>query len=347
MSRALLMLLVLLALVAPAGAQEIGGPQAAAIQKLVLGRYPQPGPGCAVAVVKGGRIVHLKGYGLADVRAGKPLTPDSVFDLASVSKQFTAACILLLADRGRLKVDDDVRRYLPELQAGKNVLRIANLLGMTSGLPEYETDEAGATPESVLEEVADQRRRFAPGARYVYTNTNYALLTLVLQRVTGTTQRQFLRQNLFDPLGMKSSDFLERDDYRAPGQVRGYAKAESGRAELSEHPVTGLGDGNVLSTARDMATWLLALRKQAILKKSTWQRAWTSGKLSGGEETGYGFGFEVQDKPRCVYHSGSWYGTATYMAWYPEEDYGVVVLSNLEDSPVDELADGMDALYLR
>lgn len=337
-------LLVLLALVGPAAARS----PSAEIDRLVLEHYPQPGPGCAVAVVSGGKVVHLKGYGLADVRNKKPLTADSIFDLASVSKQFTATCIMLLADRGKLRLEDDVRRFLPELKERQTPIRIANLLGMTSGLPEYDLDDQDATPAQLLAQYGSQRMRFAPGRKYEYLNTNYALLTVILQRISGESQRAFLRREVFGPLGMKSSDFLEDDGYRAPGQVRGYAMNEdTGRPNLSEFPVAGWGDGNVLSSARDMATWLLALRRLALLRKATWIRAWTSGKLTDGSETGYGFGFEVQDDPACVYHSGSWYGTSTYMAWYPEADYGVVVLSNLEDSPVDTVADGIDQIFAR
>lgn len=334
-------LLVLLTLVGPAAAQGPGP----AIDAIVLEHYPQPGPGCAVAVVKDGRIVHLKGYGLADVRNRKAITPDSVFDLASCSKQFTATCIMLLADRGKLRLDDDARRFLPVLKERKSPIRITNLLGMTSGLPEYEVDTPGTTPEDVLTQVADERLKFAAGKKYEYTNTNYALLTLMVERITGLSQRQFLRQNVFVPLGMKASDFLEQDSYRAPGQVRGYAMGDKGRAVLSENPVTGLGDGNVVSSARDMATWLLALRKRALLKPGTWKRAWTEGTLADGSATGYGFGWEISRKPLCVYHSGSWYGTATYMEWYPDEDYGIVVLSNLEDSGVTDVAEAVGELF--
>lgn len=336
-------LLVLLTLTGPAAARSLG----AEIDAVVLEQYPQPGPGCAVAVVKDGKIAHLKGYGLADVRSRKPITPDSVFDLASCSKQFTATCVLLLADRGKLRLDDDARRFLPELKERPSPVRVANLLGMTSGLPEYEVDTPGTSPEDVLRQVADERLKFGAGKKYEYVNTNYALLTLMVERLTGMSQRQFLRQEVFGPLGMKASDFLEEDGYRAPGQVRGYALNDKGRAVLSENPVTGLGDGNVVSSARDMATWLLALRKQALLKPGTWKRAWTEGTLADGKRTGYGFGWEISRNPLCVSHSGSWYGTATYMEWYPEEDFGIVVLSNLEDSGVTDVAEGVGALFRR
>lgn len=318
---------------------EIKGEYSQEIDAIVANHLDGEGPGAAVAITYYGELIHLKGYGYADLAAEVPLSGRSVFDLASVSKQFTAACVLLLEEQGRLEFKDSVRKWLPELQ---HPIPIANLLGMTSGLPDYTYGE-GVRPKDVLAEVGELPLNFPTGEQYEYINTNYALLTLLIERVSGMSQREFLKKNIFRPLGMLQSDFLETDAY-PKSCVRGY---KNSAGELDEWPLGGLGDGNVLSSASDLALWLAAMRDHKCLSKESWKRAHRSGKLTSGQSSGYGFGWQIsQDDNRCIWHGGSWYGSLTRLSWYPDTDYGMAVLCNFSEGPLEPLCDELDAYML-
>ncbi|MGH9675832.1 MAG: serine hydrolase domain-containing protein, partial [Candidatus Acidiferrum sp.] len=189
----------------------------------VFADFTKPGsPGCAVAVYRNGRIIHERGYGLANIEEDVPITPQTVFDIGSTSKQFTAASILLLEKQGKLSVNDDVRKYIPELPDYRHKITILQLLNHTSGLRDYLTlmDLAGinmdsvTTDEDALQLITRQKAlNFEPGSDWLYSNTGFFLLSIVVNRVSGKTLREFAAENIFNPLGMSHTQY--RDEHTA------------------------------------------------------------------------------------------------------------------------------------
>ncbi|MBV9957102.1 MAG: serine hydrolase [Acidobacteria bacterium] len=309
-------------------------------------------PGAAVLVLRDGRVLLAKGYGLADIESKEAITTRTVFDLASVSKQFTAMSIMLLAGRGRLSLDDALSKYFPELPAYARGVTIRNLLNHTSGVPDYprlfimsgrikptwQKDwgdwEAGAfqpTNADVLALLAAQQSPdFAAGERWAYSNSNYVLLALLVERVSGKSFPQFLKENIFQPLGMKSS-FVAGGAQLTPKRATRYDRTAAGYKAIRATPFDLIyGDGNVHASVEDLAKWDQALYTERLVKAALLRQAFASGSLKGGARTGYGFGW-VLDKYfglEMLYHEGGGTGFNSFIMRLPTERFTVIVLSN-------------------
>lgn len=307
-------------------------------------RHWKSGPGGAVGVVRGGKLIFQRGYGLSDLKRHQANTPLSNYDLASVSKQFTATCVLILAQEGKLRLSDPLGKFVPKLPSYAARVPLRNLLNMTSGLPEYDDSQA----LDIQATLQGSQPSFAVGQRYEYLNFNYALLTRVVERSSGQPLGQFLSARILGPLHMSRSTFLQRPGQVVQGRATGYAHGDRGW-EISRNDVPGIGDGNLFSNVQDLSRWAADWLAGSSLLRSDWvERAWTSGKTSDGEETGYGFGFEIDRHigQRRISHNGSWMGTSTYISLYPKADLGVIVLSNREDEDVYSLGESLEDLYL-
>ena len=331
------------------------------IRALVLENIDIDGPGIAVLVSQDGVPLHLAGYGLSDTDSSKPITPDSVFDLASISKQFTGAAIMSLAETGKVEPRRAVSDYLPEYRVASKgrAVTLVDLLHHVSGLADYTSDDwdgndeefAQLTPKSHLHWLNGIKPRRAPGVSYEYNNSEYALLALVVERVSGVTFAQYLRENLFLPAGMTQTVVLDGST-RLPAQaVKGYAKDNTGHLEASSQPTIMTGDGNVYTSLRDLARWDAALRNSTVISKKWQDRAWKNGHLDNGkpikndEGDGYGYGWVVEKTRHVVSHSGSWNGTSTFLLMNLENGLTVAILSNDENAEVEDLADEIAALF--
>lgn len=298
------------------------------------------GPGVGVLVLRNGQVLYRKGLGQANLEHRIPVTAKTVFDLASCSKAFTAMAIMILADRGRLAFDDDVRRFLPKLpeyHRGRPV-RIDDLLHHTSGIRDYlgllekvKGDPGRIKNKDVLKLLAKQKLEFPTGTRFSYSNSNYCLLALIIERVSGLSYGQFLRREIFEPLGMKSSHVYEDTRQVVANRAYGYGKSDNGYSWSHSDLVT-TGDGGVMATMDDLAIWDRALREARLVKPEIVQRAFTPGKLDSGEEQDYGFGWALTrgEGKRIASHSGGWYGTSTYVERGLDDAVTVIVLSNDE-----------------
>jgi CubicO group peptidase (beta-lactamase class C family) len=350
----------------------------AAIDDLVRKNcFTDEGPGLAVLVRQPGRLVVSKGYGLADLDRQTPVTPRTLFELASVSKTFTATAVLILHDRGKLLVEDDVRRYLPELPEYRKdrPVRISDLLQHTSGLPDYmEFEDVPArhkdywVNEDYAGEFARQRRkfplRFPTGQRYEYNNTNFMLLALVVQRVSGQSFGTFLHDEVLVPAGMKDSFVYEGPDavprHPAPGCVNavGYEKAKKkGRWEAAwgtpparHEQLLTVGDGAVWTNLEDMARWDAAVREGKLLRPETMKLALTPSKTRDGKTNDYGFGWALYfDGGKLIGygHDGSWGGFHTSYYRYLAADRTTVLLSNRGDFDPDKFWYALDDVVAR
>jgi len=302
-----------------------------------------------VLVARNG-VVELEAfYGLADVESRRPIDARSVFDLASVSKQFTAAATLLLIEEKTLALDMPVAEVLPgyRVKAKGREVTVGDLIHHTSGLRDYSSDDWDGSDEEFrlltndghLRWLNRTRPRRAPGVKWEYNNSNYALLASVIEQVSGMRFAQFLRTRLFVPAGMNATVVHDRIDLHEtlPNLVTGYDGADE-----SSLWTRITGDGNVLTTIGDLARWDRRLR---TLPK----RAWKTGRLDNGkplDADGYGYGFGWYLDDGSAFHSGSWNGTATYISRSLENGgVTVIVLSNDESADVASIATEIEAMF--
>ena len=338
-------------------------PQAFAgkIRALVEESFDADGPGVAILVSRNGEPLHLSGFGMADVKAGKPITPDSVFDLASVSKQFTGAAILSLAEKGQLDLDAPVSTYLTDYSVpvkGRPVT-VSDLLHHVSGLADYCSDDWTGTDEEFaelttgghLEWLNTTQPRRAPGMKFEYNNSGYATLSLIVGRVSGQTFATCLKKYLFQPAGMHLTVISDGTGELPDETVKGYLTTDKGKIRPSSSPTVITGDGNIYTSIRELAKWDAAIRRFEVLNKDSQTRAWSNGTLNKGrpivddEGDGYGRGWSIDQSRPLVSHTGSWDGTSTCMLMDLENGLTVVVLSNDENADTFSLGESILAIF--
>jgi CubicO group peptidase (beta-lactamase class C family) len=302
------------------------------------------GPGCAVAVARNNQLVHQNGFGMANLETGTPITPASVFHLASVSKQFTAAAILMLAREGKLSLDDDIGKHLPELPDYGHRITIRHLLNHTSGLRDQwdllamargRFEENRITESDVLEIVARQKAlNFAPGAEYVYSNTGYTLAGVIVRRVSGKSLRDFADERLFRPLGMTQTQF--QDDYTRVIQNRAaaYARRPTGRWHVSLPNYDTYGATSLFSTVGDLLKWQANFDKLTVGDSAFFREMTQLPVLTNGDTSAYGLGLATERHRGApvIAHSGGDAGYRTWLGRFAEPKLDVVVLCNASTS---------------
>ncbi len=309
-------------------------------------------PGCAVGIYRAGHVEYARGYGLADVERRGPITTETVFDLGSTSKQFTAAAIVLLAQDGRLSLDDDVRRHVPELPDYGATITIRQLLQHTSGLRDYiqlltlagySTDDV-TTDEDALAIVVRQRGlNFPPGTDQLYSNTGYFLLSLIVERVAGMPLRDFARTRLFAPLGMARTFVLHRTSDLVPNRAQAYARRDDGTLGLDLSRWEQTGDGAVWTTITDLSRWDANFYTGTVGGRSLLEHLQAPGTLADGRSlpTPYGLGLRIETHrgQRAVRHGGSWSGFRAELLRFPTLRTAVAVLCNVGSSEPTRLAE--------
>ena len=310
-------------------------------------------PGAAIAVVRGGKIVKAEGYGLANVELNVPATKETVFEIGSVTKQITAAGIMLLVEEGKISTDEKISKYLPDTpEAWKNVA-VRNLLTHTSGIKSY-TGLSGFELTKRLKRaefvkaIGAHPLEFEPGERYSYSNTGYNLLGFIIESVTGKSYWDYVRKRIFKPLGMNST--FDRDPKNiVPNRADGY-EWENGRLVGRDYDLTDVfSAGGIVSTVTDLVKWDAALRNETLLKKASLEKMWTPFLLNNGKPNAYGFGFNVADfrGHRLISHGGQTAGFAANISRYIGDDLSVIVLTNLGDIGLGTtIARGIAKIYL-
>ena len=292
-------------------------------------------PAAGVAVVRDGKVVLAKGYGAADIETGTLANENTAFQIASVTKQFTAAGIMLLVEDGKLKLDDTLGKYVPEVPAKWSGITIRQLLNQISGIPNYTAggklvnDKVYSRAE-IIDLVKDLPQRFEPGTKWEYSNTNYFLLGMVIEKVSGRSYPDFMRDRIFKPLGMNST-FINTSGLKFKNAATGYSRADGKweKAKLDD-PSQPFAAGAIVSTPVDMAKWSIAVSEGKLLKKTSWDEALAPGKLTDGKLTNYGFGWEVGKLGEASYlaHSGGIAGFGSYHVRFPAENLSIVVLTS-------------------
>ncbi len=303
-----------------------------------LRRYAGDVPGAALLVLRDGQPVVRRGVGLADIEAGTPVTPSTNFRLASVSKQFTAAAVLLLAEDGRLRLDDPVRRWLPALPTSADGVALHHLLSHTSGLHDYEdimaADFQGQVHDAdVLCLLATGTREpyFPPGAAYRYSNSGYALLALVVEAASGMAYPDFLRERIFLPLGMAGTVAYVDGINTVPNRAYGHSADGAGWRRTDQSTTSAvLGDGGIYSSIDDLAKWDAALYDDRLLSDASRALAFSpqTGTPTGEEAvTAYGYGWRL-DGEGLLWHSGETIGFRNVILRWPARRLTVVLLGN-------------------
>ena len=346
----------LLCLQAAAGTQQ-AQPVAESKIDALFSAWTSSTPGCAVGVGANGQIVLQKAYGMADLEHGVPNTPDTIFEAGSVSKQFTAAAILLLAREGKLSLDDPVRRYVPELPDYGAPISIRQMLQHTSGLRDWGSIEDIAgwprtsrvyTHAHVLDIVSRQSRlNFDPGTRWSYSNTGYNLAAIIVSRVSGTPFADFTRMRIFEPLGMTHTSW--RDDFTRIVKGRAIAYAESDDTYRANMPFENIhGNGGLLTTVGDLLRWNENFVEPKVGDAALVLEMQTPGRLSDSQEFDYGFGLAIgrYQGLREVRHSGTTASYRAFLARYPEPHVSIAVLCNAGNSTPRQTVHALADLYL-
>ena len=314
-------------------------------------------PGCALGVSVNGKSVLHKAYGMADLEHDVRNTPDTIFEAGSVSKQFTAAAILLLASEGKLSLDDPARKYIPELPDYGTTLTIRHMLQHTSGLRDWGSVEGIAgwprtsrvyTHAHVLDIVSRQSQlNFPPGTRWSYSNTGYNLATIIVSRVAGEPFAEFTRKRIFEPLGMTSTSW--RDDFTRIVKGRAIAYTDTSGTFRTTMPFENVyGNGGLLTTVGDLLRWNENFVELKVGDAGFVRDAQTPGRLSDGQEHGYGFGLFIGQYKglREVNHGGATAAYRAFLARYPDQHVSVAVLCNVSTGAVEQYAHTVADLYL-
>ncbi len=334
--------LLLLSLLLPVGILASPAPpfDATALDAVFADFAVDGSPGCALAVVSAGEVLYTQGYGLAQLENRVPISPETVFDIGSTSKQFTAALILLLAQEGKLSLDDDIRKHVPEMPDYGVKITIRHLLHHTSGIRDYINlmvlggfrIEDHTTAEDALVMIARQKALdFSPGSEHSYSNSGYFLLSVIAERASGKSLKELGQEKLFGPLGMKDTQILDDHTRVISRRATSYEPGETSGFVLSTSAWEQTGDGAVQTTVLDLAKWDANFYQPKVGGPELVAALTEKGRLNDGSSLDYARGLVVSEHRglRLVQHGGSWMGFKAEMMRFPSERRTVITLCNL------------------
>ncbi|HVW12426.1 MAG TPA: serine hydrolase domain-containing protein [Mucilaginibacter sp.] len=295
-------------------------------------------PGVAVLIVQNDKTAFEKGYGLASLEYNMPITPTTVFDIASVSKQFTGYAISTLIQEGKISPDDDIHKYLPDVPDFGRKITIRNLIHHTSGLRDWPEGlhaagwrwEEAFSWDDIMRMVKQQKDLdFEPGSKYQYSNTGYNLLAAIVEKVTGQTLPVWVDEHIFKPLQMNSSQVLTDYSKVIKNVAGSYYPDKDGYHKTSDM-LTAWGSSSIFTTAEDLAKWVIRFQEGLDDKNPVYLRMVETDKLNDGKKNNYAYGLEVTDDGglRNINHTGGWAGFATVISNYPDQKLSIILLSN-------------------
>ncbi len=295
-------------------------------------------PGAALGIVQDGQLVYKKGYGMSNLDHGIPIEPNSVFDIASVSKQFGAFAIAMLVDQGVISLDDDIRKHIPEVPDFGHTITLRNLVHHTSGIRDWpvtlaiggwQFDEV-ISMDQILRMVETQEDlNFRPGDEYTYSNTGYNLLAMTVERVTGQTFREWTDEHIFQPLGMNDTHFHDDHQEVVPRRVQGYFQ-DGDTYKMMANSLMALGSSSLYTTVEDLAKWSANFETGSVGGSDVMEMVHERGVLNNGDTIAYAFGHTIGDYKgfQRISHSGGWAGFRTFLVRFPAENLAIIVLSN-------------------
>ncbi len=317
-------------------------PEASAqIHKKLNQWYPEDKPGCCALVMCNGKVVFERGYGLADIEFQAPCQPQTVFRIASITKQFTAVSILKLVEQGKCALKDPIANLLPVAKNMDPAITVAHLLNHTSGVAEHTTDELWQTrqlqrkPEDLARLFVGKPLVFAPGARHEYCNSNYILLGMLIEQLSGQPYAEFIKSSICEPLGLQHTQY-DKEGLVIPNRAQGYDHSGTRHAPYISMTMP-YAAGGLVSTVGDLAKWHSALLAGEVIPNDLLKQAWQANVLNTGKDSHYGFGWQMGEieGSQLVCHGGSIPGFTTFAGYFPKTDTYFVLLKNAETIPAE------------
>lgn len=316
-------------------------------------------PGAAVMMIQNSEVIYQKTFGLANLEDRISITPATNFRLASFSKQFTAMAIMILVDRKQISLDTRLTDIFPEFPKYGNKITIRQLLQHTSGILDYETLIPKGTTIPLIDRdvlwILEQQHKtyFPPGAKWKYSNSGYAVLAVIVEQVSGQTFPSFMKQNIFEPLGMKRTMLNERGTLSIPNRAYGYSPVSKGATSFkkTDQSLTSyvVGDGGIYSSLNDLYRWDQALYTTKLVSRSIMKQIFTPGPVTTRPgKPSYGFGWFIGQyrRKRMIWHKGSSIGFTTMIKRFPDQKFTVIMLTNRNNANVDELTQQIIDHYL-
>ena len=333
-------------------------PESQAIDSVFLEWNKDNVPGCALGIMKDGQLIYSRGYGLANMEYGIPNSAASVFRIGSTSKQFTAACIVLLAEQGKLSLDDTLRSFFPDFPEYAEKITVRHLLNHTSGIRDYLQltylkglrDDDFYLDADVMKWLTNQDDlNFAPGDEFLYSNSGYWLLGQIVNRVAGKNMAEFAREAIFMPLGMVDTHFHNDHKQIVKNRASGYAPKEKGDFEISMTTLDMIGDGGIFTTINDIKKWDDAFYASAVLSRSFWEEMTRQGVLNNGEVIDYASGLEIGTYKgmNTIRHGGAFVGFRAELLRFPEEHLSIAIFANRADADPWAKAEQVAGLLLK
>jgi len=308
-------------------------------------------PGVSLAVLRHGKIILLKSYGLANVEHEVPVKPETVFESGSIGKQFTAAAVMILAQENKLSLDDKISKYFPDAPASWKDITVWNLLTHTSGLGDYPADidlKRDYTEDEYFASFKKAPLDFAPGSSWNYSNVGYVTLGMLIRKVTGKFYGDFLQERIFKPLGMNTARIISEADI-VPNRAAGYrlVQGELKNQDWVSPSTNSTADGSLYFSILDLAKWDAALYTDTPLTQSSRSKIWTPARLNDGRTKDYGFGWHLGQYHgrRLAFHGGAWQGFKTFIIRFLDTELTIIFLANSWETRDFKLARGLAAAF--
>ena len=315
-------------------------------------------PGCALGIIKNGELIYSKGYGLANMEYDIPNSASSVFRIGSTSKQFTAACIILLAENGKLSLDDTLNNYFPDFPEYANKINIRHLLNHTSGIRDYLQlaylkgfeDDDFYVDDNIMEWLANQTDlNFAPGEEFLYSNSGYWLLGQIVKKISGTNLADFAQKEIFEPLKMNNTHFHNDHTQIVKNRASGYVPSENDRYRISMTTLDAIGDGGVFTTINDIKKWDNAYYNSEVLSQFFWKMMTEQGVLNNGEVIDYASGLFISEYKglKTISHGGSFVGFRAELLRFPDQHLSIAIFANRGDANPSAMANQVADIMLK
>jgi CubicO group peptidase (beta-lactamase class C family) len=326
------------------------------LDEILTNHFNSSQPGCEVLVAKHGKIIYKKAFGNADLELNVALNPDMVFNLASITKQFTAVAILQLVEQGKISLLDSLQKFIPDFPSKGHTITIENLLTHTSGIKDYMQidypnsfmERLDYRPKQLIDSFKNFALEFEPGTKFSYSNSGYYLLGYIIEKITGKRYQSYVQDNLLTPLGLTHT-YFDSAGIVIPNRVNGYQKDDTVFKNADYwSPTIEYAAGGLISNVDDLFKWHNGLYSYRILKKENLQKAFTSFQLKDGTSTDYGYGWflKTSNGIKSIAHAGGIPGFITNEIYFPAEDIFIAILCNCGSAPIDELSVNISAIVL-
>ncbi len=350
-----ILLIILLAITAHTSGQI---KESTAIDSIFAEWNTNDSPGAALGIIKEGELIYAKGYGMANLEYTIPNSANSVFRIASTSKQFTAACIVLLAEKGKLSLDDNLKKYFPKFPAYAEKITIKQLLNHTSGVRDYlqlaylkgiGNDDHYVDDDIMNWLVRQEDLNFEPGEEFLYSNSGYWLLGQIVQQVSGESMAAFAKKVLFDPLEMGDTHFHNDHTQIVKKRASGYMPSANNGYRISMTTLDMIGDGGIFTTINDIKKWDDAFYSSSILSKSFWKMMTQQGSLNNGESIDYAAGLFIDTYKglKTIRHGGAFVGFRAELLRFPDQKLTVALFANRGDANASGLANRVADILLK